>query len=241
MILEDITIFITLGALAIGYVIQETTTILRLRAKIIAWEQRLFEAALIGGIMLFLSRAMIIYFFSMAGDTEFYVFSYQTLKSIMPFSFSGTVVVALLISQLFSRLINWFMPFQKANFCISRRYGDLKTKLLLKAALEQKVVLVCLNSQSIYIGLINSVPLFGNSEQYFKMFILLQGISKIGGADIVIERDYSQFFLDTGTAVKDDNLRESLVIVLPLADVSYVRFFSSRLYSKEFQSDENKS
>ncbi|MDN3517500.1 hypothetical protein QWY84_07765 [Aquisalimonas lutea] len=229
--MKDITLAISVTALAAGYVSLAASHYFRYRIELIRWERTLFESALLGGLYFVIARVGIegaIRENPKLADYE----PVEFFKDAVPFAFSGSLLLTVLLSLLVALVINIVVTKEAALVQITRRYADNMRNTLLEAAERSKPVLLKKSDGTVVIGFVCALPIIGAGNNWVGLVPLVYGKVDNFGKVVIDETLIQEANPDGGTDQPYESRSRAEKVYIHMDDVNEVSQFESNPYER---------
>src|SRR5262245_61328416 len=140
MDLEKVIALIGVVATASGYVAMQSGVYTRYRASVLAWEQRIFESALLGGALFTLARSLVVGFRDIIPG-GFQLSAVLTFKEMLPFPMAGSLALTALLGLLLGQVTNVLIRPREALIKIIHQRGTALQIELLDSLLNHRALM----------------------------------------------------------------------------------------------------
>src|SRR5581483_1642863 len=152
---------------------------------------------------------------------------------LSPFAFSATSALAMILGPLAALVLNVFIPTDKAKEIEVRRNGNPLIRLFYRAAKENFLVSVTMDSRKWYVGWVLESPSLLPQERYFRLMPYMSGYRDKD----TLETFRTVFYEDVLKTPEID--ANELVLTLPLDAVKIAGRFNENVYNEYFAEPED--
>lgn len=190
----------------------------------------LFKSAIAGCSLFVVSRLAVIFLLS-----PLFPYIGKIWKSYVPFDYSGTVTLSVLLGGVLPIVINLFYCREKAARRIARESGDLIELIIRENIGGEKFVELSLRNGKSYIGLVIESGIARHGESDIALFPMASGYRKEETHELEITTDYAPVIskFRESSYINDVDLR----IVIPMSEIISARIFDPKVYEL-FQQEE---
>jgi hypothetical protein len=211
-----------------GFLFFVSAHLFRFSAQRLEGYKLLFQSAIAGVLLSFVARLMVV---GLAAtplgpwlETHWSVFS--------PFPFSGTSALSMVLGPAAAMILNLFIGVDEAKEIEVRRNAHALTRLFYRAAEENFLVSITMDSRKWYIGWILETPSLMPQEKYFRLLPYMSGYRDSNTLKTV----RTVFYLDVLNAPGVD--ATDLVLTLPIDSVKIAGHFNENFYNEYFAEPE---
>lgn len=211
-----------------GFLFCSTAHLFRFGAQRLEGYKLLFQSAVAGVMLSFFARLIVLALAAtqtgMWLEKRWFVFS--------PFDFSATSALSMILGPVAALVLNFFIPTDKAKNIELRRNGNPLIRLFYRAAKENFLVSVTMDSRKWYVGWILESPSLLPQEKYFRLLPYMSGYRDSN----TLETFRTVFYQDVLETPGID--ADELVLTLPLDGVKIAGRFNENVYNEYFAEEE---
>lgn len=188
----------------------------------------LFKSAIAGCSLFVVSRLAVIFLLN-----PLFPCIGKIWKSYVPFDYSGTVTLSVLLGGVLPIVVNLFYCREKAARRTARESGNLIELIIRENIGSEEFVELSLRSGKSYIGLVIESGIARHGESDIVLFPMASGYRKEETHELEITTDYASVISKFRESFNDTNLR----IVIPTSEIISARIFDPKVYEL-FQQEE---
>lgn len=190
----------------------------------------LFKSAIAGCSLFVVSRLAVLFLLN-----PLFPYIGKIWKSYVPFDYSGTVTLSVLLGGVLPIVINLFYCREKAAKRTARESGDLIELIIRENIGGEKFVELSLRSGKSYIGLVIESGIARHGESDIALFPMASGYRKEETHELEITTAYAPVIskFRESSYINDADLR----IVIPMSEIISARIFDPKVYEL-FQQEE---
>ena len=192
----------------------------------------LFKSAIAGCVLVVVARLIVV---SLLNPYLPYVG--EVWKSYVPFDYSGTVALSLLLGPLLPIVINRLYGAEKAAQRTAISNGDLIELLISESIEREEFVELSLRSGKSYIGVALVSGIASHGESDIALIPIASGYRKEDTHELQITTNYAPVF-EKFIIESSDLVYEDFRIVIPMSEIVSARIFDPDLY-ESFQQEES--
>jgi hypothetical protein len=212
-----------------GFLFFSTAHRFRFGAQRLEGYKLLFQSAIAGVILSFFARLTVL---GLAA-TPPGVWLEGLWSAFSPFSFSATSALAMVLGPIAALVLNLFIDVDKAKDIELRRNGNPLVRLFYRAAEEQFLVSITLDSRKWYVGWIVESPSLLPQEKYFRLLPYISGYRDSSTLETFRNVFYEEVLNTPGLDA------DELVLTLPIDSVKIAGRFNEKFYNEYFAEPED--
>lgn len=155
-------------------------------------------------------------------------------KSHVPFDYSGTVALSVLLGLVFLYVANRLYGQEEAERRAAKENGALIELIISESLERQKPVEISLKSGKSYIGFASERKTAVSGESDIALILIKSGYRRKDTHELVLTTDYASVIQKCleGSPVIPDLRYEDFRIVVPMSEVGSVRIFHPEVYER---------
>jgi len=224
MELEKVTGLIGIVATASGYGAIQFGRFTRYRSVTIAWEQRVFESALVGGLLFCLCRLLaidVLHRFPTVAGSEVVIY----FKQAIPFPFSVSLLATAVTGALLGPGQNLIISRRLALLAATRRYGTSQQLAMLEALLHNWLLMFELENRRIIVGFVSQLPAFDRRAAFVSILPMLVG-SRNEEGHVEFDQNYQAYYASRPPTADLDKL----IVTVDVEKIETVNRFDPAIY-----------
>ena len=211
-----------------GFLFFSTAHRFRFGAQRLEGYKLLFQSAIAGAILSLFARLIVL---GLAA-TPPGVWLEGLWSAFSPFPFSATSALAMVLGPMAALVLNLFIDVDKAKDIELRRNGNPLVRLFYRAAEEQFLVSITLDSRKWYVGWIVESPSLLPQEKYFRVLPYISGYRDSSTLETFRTVFYEEVLDAPGLDANE------LVLILPIDSVKIAGRFNEKFYNEYFAEPE---